>query len=561
MSGTTGNWPGGLRVDGNRVYGSPVQTTGNVFFVDSGAANGSDVPGHGRRKERPFATLDYAVGRCTANNGDVIYVMPGHVESVIAAGGLTLDVAGITIVFLGNGDDRATISFGTAVGADMEVDAAGVTLINPRFEAAIDALTGPIDVDAADFTIIGGEWYDGTTIDTTDCIVADANADRMKIYGWTYHVGDGAGTQKQSQIQVAAATDVELVGLRIAGDFGTGVVENGTAWVNALLDDCILENQSVTPTVAILLQATSSGTMRDVQLRIASGVTYLTAGNDMQFFNVSGVGTDAGAGTQIGILEDTATNFIGVDDANNVADTTNVAANENGSILERLEQLQEAVNIGTGTSLGANKSLVDALGTDGVTPIDSAVSVLGAIGINDADNAFSSSSVVANVDGSVLERLEAIMDPTGAYVPGLGYRVTKTSTTSGTADDIFDVTGTIMATAIIGEVTTGFGTVTTCKLNIKTDNVDLCAATTITSDADGTMYFLSGDTGAIMNVTDIPVLRLAQLSGGAHTPIIIGNAGVACVIEQTLDQAGTGAVLWTMYYFPMSATATVTASA
>jgi hypothetical protein len=40
---------------------------------------------------------------------------------------------------------------------------------------------------------------------------------------------------------------------------------------------------------------------------------------------------------------------IGSNDANNEFASTSVVANEDGSVLERLEQVQEAVNRGTGT--------------------------------------------------------------------------------------------------------------------------------------------------------------------------------------------------------------------
>jgi hypothetical protein len=99
---------------------------------------------------------------------------------------------------------------------------------------------------------------------------------------------------------------------------------------------------------------------------------------------------------------------IGVDDNNNAFASTSVAANQDGSVLERLEQVQEAVNNGTGTAIGTNKSLVDLLGTTGIALVDDALSVVGILGVNDSDNAFASSNVVANEDGSVLERLEQI---------------------------------------------------------------------------------------------------------------------------------------------------------
>jgi hypothetical protein len=49
-----------------------------------------------------------------------------------------------------------------------------------------------------------------------------------------------------------------------------------------------------------------------------------------------------------------------------------------------------------------------SLGTDGTTVTDSATTVLGAIGVNSADNLFDSTSVMGNGNGSVFERLELI---------------------------------------------------------------------------------------------------------------------------------------------------------
>ena len=142
----------------------------------------------------------------------------------------------------------------------------------------------------------------GTTINTTDCVVADANADDMVIDGFEFIDGDAGGTQKQSFIQVAAATRPTLKNIRCTGDFGTGIIENGTAWVDALLEDLVLDNASVTPTVALLLQLTSSGQARNCHIRVASGTTYVTADNDMQFFECFGTGTDATAGEKIGTI-------------------------------------------------------------------------------------------------------------------------------------------------------------------------------------------------------------------------------------------------------------------
>ena len=37
-------------------------TTGNVWFVDSGATNAADTATNGKSAAYPFATLDYAIG-------------------------------------------------------------------------------------------------------------------------------------------------------------------------------------------------------------------------------------------------------------------------------------------------------------------------------------------------------------------------------------------------------------------------------------------------------------------------------------------------------------------
>jgi len=79
------------------------KTPGNVWFVNSGATYCSDTAGYGQNPDKPFATLDYAIGKCTANQNDTIYVLPGHAESLTTAIGVNVDVAGIRIIGIGQG--------------------------------------------------------------------------------------------------------------------------------------------------------------------------------------------------------------------------------------------------------------------------------------------------------------------------------------------------------------------------------------------------------------------------------------------------------------------------
>ena len=151
-------------------------TTGKIFYVDSGAAGAGNGPGGGLTSQSPFATLDYAVGQCTANNGDVIYLMPGHAETIIADSGVDIDVAGITVIGLGLGAARPTFTFTTAVTADFKLAAASTVVVNVLFLGGLDATTGVIEISAADCALIDTEYRD-VTGQATDVIITTAAAD------------------------------------------------------------------------------------------------------------------------------------------------------------------------------------------------------------------------------------------------------------------------------------------------------------------------------------------------------------------------------------------------
>lgn len=216
------NYPSGF-AQGVSIRGVPLQMThpGKVFWVDS-TVGGNGNPG---TFDRPFSTLDFAVGKCRASKGDIIFAKPGHVETVTAAGGLDLDVAGIALIGLGSGSLRPKINFTTAVGADMDIDAANVTIANFLFTGGIDALTGPIDINAADCTLLDIETRD-VTGQATDFIVGDDNCDRLLISGWK-HLG-AAAAGADTALTVVGADDVVIEEFDLYGNFAVGAIEQVT---------------------------------------------------------------------------------------------------------------------------------------------------------------------------------------------------------------------------------------------------------------------------------------------------------------------------------------------
>lgn len=206
------------------TYGLALSPTGKVYYVDSGHPNaGTGKPG--TDPKNPLSTIDEAIGKCSANNGDVIIVSPGHTETVTAAGGITADVAGVTIIGLGTGSARPTVSFTTAVGASFLVSAANVTVCNLLFAGGIDALTGPVAIQAADCTLLDIETRD-VTGQATDFIVTTAAADRLRITGWFHNGASAAGAD--TALSIVGGDSIIVEEFRIHGNFAVAAIENVT---------------------------------------------------------------------------------------------------------------------------------------------------------------------------------------------------------------------------------------------------------------------------------------------------------------------------------------------
>ena len=280
------NFPNGF-ANGVAIRGMPILNSygGNIFWVDSGSGSNTNDGTH----VRPYATLDYAVGKCTANNGDLILVKAGHTETVTAAGGLDLDVAGITIIGLGNGSDRPTVNFTTAVTADMDVDADNITISNFLFTGGIDALPGPIDVNAADFTMMDCETKD-VTGQATDFIVTDANASRLMIDGWTHRGAAAAGGA--SALQIVGGDGATVRNCFIDGNFDTAAIENVTTaatnlTINGGANGSYIRNRNSADVCFTAVATTTGNVGPNIYARVADNAANITeafVGADMQFF-------------------------------------------------------------------------------------------------------------------------------------------------------------------------------------------------------------------------------------------------------------------------------------
>lgn len=279
-------FPHGVSSFGIPVIGSgSILTTGKIFFVDSvTGSNGNS----GESSDQPFATIDYAVGMCTANKGDYIIVMPNHAETIAGATSLVLDVAGVSIIGLGRGDDRPTLNF-TATASKIPISAAGISVENILITGGIDAVVNAINISAADVSLINIETKD-VTGQMTNVITTTAAADRLLIDGWTHRGAAAAGTA--SAISIVGGEGVRLRNLWIDGNFSSACVLNaGTASTNITVGGFNQESYCRTRNVAdviVTLHANATGNVGpNIAARLqddAANITAAFVGAQCQFF-------------------------------------------------------------------------------------------------------------------------------------------------------------------------------------------------------------------------------------------------------------------------------------
>jgi hypothetical protein len=236
------------------------RTTGARFFVHSGT--GTDGAGYGQNPDSPFASISYALTKCTDSKNDVIYAMPGHAESIAAGATLACSVIGVTILGLGNGSNRPSISF---AGTDsvIAVSAASVLIKNVRLLAGIDEVVKAISVTAAFCTLDAVDVSETTSKQFIQFCLTSAAATDLVIQNCVHHQST-ASASNAIWIQLIGADRAKILNNKIfittTSNAASNVIESDTtAPVNILLADNIIVQLGGTATIPIKLVAGTSG--------------------------------------------------------------------------------------------------------------------------------------------------------------------------------------------------------------------------------------------------------------------------------------------------------------
>jgi hypothetical protein len=262
--------PGGsLLLQGSVIGGNP----GGTYFVSSVAGSSSN---DGLSFSSPKATLAQALALCTASNGDTIYLMPGHAESV-GASGLAWNVAGVSIIGLGSGNLRPTFTWHTT-DAVVTISAANTLVQNIRTTVDLDEVVSMFLVTGAGVTLDTVDFIDAGSTQAIQWLLTTAAADQLTIKN-CFHVQNTAAGSAQKWIQLVGTDHTRILDntfiLTANASTSSNLISGSTAVVNCEIGrnkGCWL---GATITIVINLVTTSTGVLYDN--RFFTGTSVATA--------------------------------------------------------------------------------------------------------------------------------------------------------------------------------------------------------------------------------------------------------------------------------------------
>jgi len=173
-----------LTVGGNKatrpITDFMIGIAGTEFYVGPNATGSGDDGRSGRSKETSLATLEAAIALATASKNDIIYLLPGHAETVATAGAISIDKIGLRVIGLGTGALRPTFTF-SATAATLTMTAASCVLENVILKPSIDSVVSPIVVSAADCKIDVEVQDASATVECVAGVLTTAGADRLDL--------------------------------------------------------------------------------------------------------------------------------------------------------------------------------------------------------------------------------------------------------------------------------------------------------------------------------------------------------------------------------------------
>ena len=341
--------------------GSAAGASGNVYFVDANATGASDNHA-GTDPGKPLASLAGAETLVVANRGDVVIVGAGHTETwATLAASPTLAKAGVRWVFQRVGAKVATFTVGSSANTDatLTISAASLKFGDienmPIFIPGVDSVVVPVTISGANVSAFYEVRDTSALIEFVRHAVTVAAADNLRLH--VKHRGFIAGDACVNSIRLVGAD-----GARITYDFfgkaSTAIVE----FITTLSSDVVIYGVGHN-------SGTTDGSKNVVNTGGLSCTWYANIEDSGAGKSYSGGSASALASDDVSAVSaDLATLQAEVSGAAGLVTFPAGAAAANAvSLAEVLRYLQENVILGAGTVLPTGASLWGALaGASGI---------------------------------------------------------------------------------------------------------------------------------------------------------------------------------------------------
>ena len=494
----------------------------NLFGVDPDGIN------------RYAATLDACIGYTTASRGDNIFIAPGHTESLTAAAAIAMDVAGVKVFGLGTGNNRPVFTFAsTDNSATWTISGDNCALKNVVLVCNDDGLTNALVVTGNNCDI-DIEFQDTSAAIEAATAVRLDTADNCKLK--IKYNGFIAGN---ATVRAIAVDDCDNV--RIDVDF-YGVVT--TAVVNFV--DALSTNVHVTGRMYTSGTTNFSKTVVDTIGSSIWTADFLdaTANVGVSGGNVAALASDdvAGVAALVTTLQTS------VDTLDNIIDTEfPVVATAVGAVADAaVADTVEGAAMSTQSILSDIKAVAQRIGAD------------------NANNTAATTVVVADKDGSIFERLEAVQLAQAPSKNHPNYFTVTADMTSATwntaaAHEIATVTGVVRMQILVETTATVIttGTNGTIALGYEGNTSAIFSATALDAALTGDVF--SAVYGAAATTVASGADANSALTHSIFDVVVVGGLDVGYTIAT--NAATTGSLVFHVWWEPLSATGAVTAGA
>lgn len=269
------------------LEGTDRQSNGNTFFVDS--TNGENTAGGewGKSWEYPYATVNYAISKCTTGAGDVILVAAAHVETITATstasgastGQFCIDKGDVSIIGMGRGTKRPLFSLTTAAAAGIKVvgTSPNVLLSNLVFKTYYTGGTTAVIAASANcygLTVENCMFYE--TANSQEALIGITLAaliEDVTIRGCYFHSIDGGGNTA-AITTAGAAPRLKIYDNWFRGDWSGPVLDLDAAAASLDIDihDNVINNVDAAAGLVIGTHADSTGMIYDNRIHTGLAV-------------------------------------------------------------------------------------------------------------------------------------------------------------------------------------------------------------------------------------------------------------------------------------------------